>query len=94
MGRLPHPAGEGEENGWKPKKKHPAKSALRRWVHLEFIHRYSKFNPVTYSHSGTQRYSVPGAKASHHRLRYPLASYAHSIAQKSTIRVWSFYKFY
>ncbi len=28
MGRLPHPVGEGERTSWKPKKKHPAKSAF------------------------------------------------------------------
>lgn len=72
MGCLPHPAGEGERTGRKPKKKHPVKSAEytdRRWYACkQRRRRYYPANPVTYSHSEAQRYSVPGAKASHHRL--------------------------
>lgn len=82
MGRLPHPAGEGrlETKEKAPIAEclpqmgslriHPPLCFFnRRWYACkQRRRRYCPVNPVTYSHSGAQRYSVPGAKASHHRL--------------------------
>lgn len=82
MGRLPHPAIELET-----KEKAPNVECFRRWVHLEFIHRYRFCLTAPEPHAYAEVRAVLST-------RYPLASYTRIVPQKSTIRVWSFYKFY
>lgn len=83
MGRLPHPA-------WllETKEKAPITECLL-CLTVAGPHAYAEVRAVLSCvnpagvHAG-----APGG------CRYPLASYTRIVPQKSTIRVWSFYKFY